>query len=761
MLKKIRKFFRKLPREYIVFWFFVIWAFITVSKVFSYTILNYDFYKNLANKQQIWKVEIPVTRWNIYSNNNTVLATSVNLNDIAIDPTMKWDKAKLIIFLKDLIYDELCNNKTKKYCYEWLLKFTKKLEIKNFQFDKKYIDSIIINRLKEKINNIKVTSVLLEKNLSIDTINKIKNLWLAWVYANNWNVYVNPEEVIWQDITAKKLSRYLNTPEPRIKFLIRKRIKRYIPILNKLSIDWYEKLKKYLSSEKDAIKRWILDSDNSIVNFIILNPYPQRYYPENTLASQVIWFVDSLWVWHYWLEWFFNKILKWNNWYIVAKKDIKWRTIDPISLNMWDTYWEWAKIYTTIDRNIQKKVEKLLEDWVKKYRAIKGTVVILNPKTWEVISMANYPEFNPNFPWDVYELEKVNYWKYPDPIKDLRWIKVFVIDSLKWTKYFYDWKEIKLREATQDELWNPAVVKYKFKNDFWPMVYQNDAISSLYEPGSIMKAFTVAIWLDSWEITKYSKYQDNMKVTIDDFTISNVSHKCEWYHTFWHALDFSCNVWMLKIAKKYWKALAYEYLNSFWFWHLTWISLEWEISKPIENYERWSKARLFTTSYWLWINVTPIQMAAWYSVLVNWWVYVKPHIVDKIVYWDWRILKYKTQIDHRVIKKSTSDEIKRMLVDSINNWVAKNWNVKGYTLGWKTWTAQIAKKWWYEKWAWATFASFVWFWPAEDPKFVVVVKLVRPKTSQYWWATSSHIFHNIASYLLQYYWIPKKKVVTD
>jgi len=758
---KIKKFLKKIPRTHIVFLFFIAWAFIIMSKVFSYTIINYDFYKSLADKQQIWKVEIPVTRWNIYSKNKTTFATSVNLNDLAIDPTMPWDKAKLIIYLRDLIYNELCEKSSKKYCYEWMLKFTKKLEIPDFEYDEKYIKDLIVKRLKEKLANTKVTSVLLEQNLDEDTQNKIKNLWLQWVYVKDWKVYVNPEEVIDRDLTAQKLSLYLNIPEPRIKYLIRKRVKRYIPIINKLSIDSYEKLKSYLKSEREALKRWILQEENSIVNFIILTPYPQRYYPERNLAAQVIWFVDNSWVGHYWLEGYFNKILKWNDGYIIAKKDIKWRTINPISLNIWDIYWEWAKIYTTIDRNIQKKVEKILEAWVKKYRANKGTVVVMNPKTWEIIAMANYPSYDPNSPWDVYELEKVSYWKYPNPLEDLKWVPLFVIDSKKWTEYFYDGKKIKLRKATDDEIWNPAIVKYKFKNNFWPAVYQNDAISSLYEPGSIMKAFTVAIWLDSWEITKYSKYEDKWKVTIDDFTISNVSKKCEWYHTFGHALNYSCNVWMLKIAKRYWKAIAYEYLNKFWFWTPTGITLQWEVYKPIENYEKWSMARLFTSSYWLWVSVTPLQMAVWYSSLINGWVYVKPHIVDKIVFWDWRTLKYKTEVSHRVIKESTSKEIVRMLVDSINNWVAKSWNVEGYTLWWKTGTAQIASKWGYEKWAWSTNASFAGFWPAEDPKFVIIVKLERPKVSQYWGATSSHIFHDIAQYLLEYYWIPKKKVVTE
>jgi len=99
-----------------------------------------------------------------------------------------------------------------------------------------------------------------------------------------------------------------------------------------------------------------------------------------------------------------------------------------------------------------------------------------------------------------------------------------------------------------------------------------------------------------------------------------------------------------------------------------------------------------------------------------------------------------------------------MLVDSVNNWVAHKWFVEWYSLAWKTWTSQIASKWWYEKWQASTHASYAWFWPAEDPKFVIIVKLDRPRTSIYGWLTSSEIFHNIAKFLLDYYKIPKKSV---
>jgi len=214
--------------------------------------------------------------------------------------------------------------------------------------------------------------------------------------------------------------------------------------------------------------------------------------------------------------------------------------------------------------------------------------------------MANYPSYDLNNYWDVYELEKVRYSKYPDPKIDLLGYPVFVEDFENGTKYYYDNKEIYLREASREELWDITLVKYKYKNDFWAQVYKNDAISALYEPGSIMKAITVAVWLDTWEINKHSMYMDKGELTIDKFTIKNVSDKCLWYNSFAHALNYSCNVWMIRIVQRAWKVLFHQYLNEFWFWELTKIDLHWEVFSKIKPWERWSQAQLLTSSYWLW-----------------------------------------------------------------------------------------------------------------------------------------------------------------
>ncbi len=755
---KFRIFVDSYPREYFVVAFFLCFCLIIILRVFSYTVLDYKFYNNLAIKQQTWERDLPVTRWTIYSSvwNWTVFWTSVDLNSLAIDPMVEGDKWKLSIFLRNIVYKQICYQKTDKFCYDNLLKFLRKLEIKDFKLDEKYIKELILEKLKKKLSKTKLTSVLLAKDLDDEKINNISKLLLWWIYLRENNLYINPEEVLNEELLSSSLSDILGIDKNEIKNKIRKRDLRYIPIINKLSISVSDEIEKYILNENQSIKQWILDVKDSIKWFIILTPNSSRLYPERDDASQIIWFLDSEWIGHYWIEWYFNDLLKWKNAQVQIRKDSLWREIGSMSYK-WDLLvWQWVDIYTTIDRNVQKQVEKILEYGVKKYRANKWTVVIMNPQNWEIIALANYPTFDLNNPWDVYELEKINYFKYPKPEIDLLWIPVFIEDNERWQKFYYDSKEIFLREANRNDLTNYALVKYKYKNDFGPWVYRNDAISSIYEPWSIMKAITVAIWIDSGEINRYDMYNDKWKVKIDEFTIKNDSRKCSWYHTFAHAFNYSCNVWMIKIVQKVWKVILYNYLKDFWFSDPTNITLEWEVFSEIKPHEKWSRAKLFTSSYWLWITVTPLQMAAAYSVLVNWWFYIKPRVIRTIRFWNGKRNEYKKEVVRRVIKKSTSKIISSMLVSSINNWVAWNWKVEWYNVWWKTGTSQIAYKWKYEKWEASTIWSFIWFWPIEDPKFVIVVKLERPRVSNYWWATSSFIFADIAKYLFDYYWIPKK-----
>lgn len=82
------------------------------------------------------------------------------------------------------------------------------------------------------------------------------------------------------------------------------------------------------------------------------------------------------------------------------KKDVQGRPLDPLSLgqDIDDSLIRGADVYLTIDRNVQRRVEEILADHTKRYRANTSSAVVMDPKTGKIIALANYPSFDANNP---------------------------------------------------------------------------------------------------------------------------------------------------------------------------------------------------------------------------------------------------------------------------------------------------------------------------------------------------------------------------
>ncbi len=757
-LLKMIHLFQKYPREYYVFGFFWFFMLLIILEMFSFTVVNHWYYKDLAVKQQTSTTKTPVSRGSIFSDNEKwkVLASSVDLNDLAIDPSLEWNKTKLANFLSDIVYNEICYLKSANECRKALNKFLWVLETTDFRMNEVYLKDKILSRVNERISRTKVTSVLLKDNLSVEQAFELEKLNISGIYLNGTNLFVNPEEIVDDVFVANRISLVTWDDEATVKHLIRKRTLRYLPIQTKLSISTSEYVKTKLEEERQAFARWFLKREDMMSQFIILSSNQHRYYPENDMASTILGFVDNSWEWRYGIEWYYNHILKWKVSETYAKKDIMGRLIEPLSLED-QTWLAWANITLTIDRNIQKAVEEIIDVDIFDYQANNISVVVMDPKTGNILAMASHPRFNPNSLGDAFELIKVTPEKYPNPRINLLWARVLAVDNLAGSEYIYDGKKLFLREISREEYTDPSLEKYVFANRQWGAVYKNDIIQDLYEVWSIFKPIVFAAGIDSWEINRYDMYKDEGFVKIDNFKISNVASQCLGYNTFQNAMNFSCNVWMIRIAQKIGASIFHKYIDSFWIGKKTGVTLEWEVFGKLDPYERWSRAQLFTTSFWLWINATMIQMAAAYSVLANGGIYYKPQIVKTIEFPDGKKIINKPEATHRVLKEETSRIMTEVLVEWVKAWVSKQWGVKWYSIAWKTGTAEIAYKWGYETGPASTMWFFAWYAPAEDPKFVMIVKIERPRSSIFGWETVARTFSRISAYLFNYYWIPPKE----
>lgn len=764
-INSLYRYIRSIDRITIVWWFGVFYVMFLLFSAFRYTVLDYSFYSARAKDQQTMILKNPASRGTIYSSDASfhgAIAVSTNLWNLAIDPTQTGSRDKLLTFLTDSIFDEFCRNTSE--CLENMSSYLRE--------DFSGRRDMTVTEMKEKIRlyiltkmDAPIESVEVAGLLSESSIQQIDTWQEESLYFVSNNLYMNPTKVKNKEELIARLALALGKTREELlpKFEIRK--KRHLEIIRKMSVNTRDIITKRIAAEKIALSSKQLLKQDSISDFLKIEDNLVRYYPEKTIGGQIVGFVDGEGKGKYGTEGYFDEVLRSEVPTQVVTKDSAGRPIwgyvskDMISLK------NGVDVSLTIDRNIQKQVSTLLAQAVTSYRANKGSVIVMNPKTGAIIAMANYPDFDPNNFTDVYEMERMSPLTYPNPTFDLFGINLYVIDTQSGSFFAnIDGKRINLRQATDSEIAISAISKYMYKNKFGAGVYTNDTITALYEPGSVFKAVTTAIGIDTNEIDPEDTYYDKWYVELDygwgKTTIKNVSHECTGRHTYLHALDWSCNVGMIDIIQKIGPSLFDKYIRDFGFWAKSNLTLDGESYSTISPYEKWSRTQFFTMSFGQGISATMLQMAAAYSVIANGWVYMQPYIIESVEYPDGKKVDSVPTPIRRVIKEDTAKKVAAMLVDGVRNGFAKKWGVLGYTVAGKTGTSQIPMKGSYENNILHsdlghTITSYGGFAPANNPKFVLIVSLNRPRTSVYSETTSSALFAKITEYLLEYYKVPK------
>jgi len=224
-------------------------------------------------------------------------------------------------------------------------------------------------------------------------------------------------------------------------------------------------------------------------------------------------------------------------------------------------------------------------------------------------------------------------------------------------------------------------------------------------------------------------------------------------HSFMNALVFSCNIWMVRIVQSVWKNNFYNYLWKLNFGELTNIELAWEDEWSLESVTTVSLARFLNNAFGQWLLATPIQIAAAYGSLVNGGFYVKPTILAGIR--DTETNRYypnKIEVLRQIFRPETAEKVKEWLFSVMekNPDYANNIKVEWYALWGKSWTSQISFKWKYKEWYGWTNGSFVWLITKDNPEYIVVVQVRRPRTSYRWAETAGKVFSDVAKFLIGY-----------
>jgi cell division protein FtsI/penicillin-binding protein 2 len=408
----------------------------------------------------------------------------------------------------------------------------------------------------------------------------------------------------------------------------------------------------------------------------------RRVYPNAELASHIVGFMgkdsEGNDIGQYGVEGFYFGDITGKEGYTYEEKDSRGNTIltseyEPVLPRS-------GKDFTlTIRPAIQNKVEKILKEGVERTGSKSGTVIIMDPKTGEIISMANYPTYNPN-----------EYWRVQDP-----WI------------------------------------------------FKNLAVSNVYEYGSVQKPITVALALESGTADENTicndatGYLDLYKATgyedLKGRRISTWNRLPNGKQNLAQVLTNSNNPCAAQIALGIDHSYYYSKLKEFGIGEFIGIGLQEETTSYLKPFKEWTRLDIITTSYGQAMAATPLQITSVMSVLANDGKRMRPYIISKISD-EKEDIHFQPQILSEPISKRTANMVAEMMTNVIEDGGINQREIqalKEYNIAGKTGTAQIARKdgAGYEERK--TNTTFVGFAPADNARMIMLVRLEEPKTSLY------------------------------
>jgi len=286
---------------------------------------------------------------------------------------------------------------------------------------------------------------------------------------------------------------------------------------------------------------------------------------------------------------------------------------------------------------------------------------------------------------------------------------------------------------------------YRFK----PERYLNPVISQPFEPGSIFKVIVMAAALDVKAVDINTRCEIcNGPVKIDKYFIKTWNDKYFPNSSMEDILVHSDNVGMVFISQKLGLEKFLDYYKKFGFTEPTGIDLQDEIVAVPKPDKSWTYVDLATASFGQGFVATGMQLLRAVAAIANGGQLVTPKVVAEVIAGG-KSIPVPTKITRQVISPETSKTVTQMMVAAAKDGEAKWANVKGYQIAGKTGTAQIAVG---GKYATSkTNASFIGFAPADKPRFVMLVTLQEPSTSQWASETAAPLWFSVAQDILNHF----------
>ena len=439
-----------------------------------------------------------------------------------------------------------------------------------------------------------------------------------------------------------------------------------------------ETIAKRVEKEKaDELRIWM--ADNNIDIGINIDEDTKRYYPYNSLASQVIGFCGSDNQGLDGIEAIYEEELQGEKGRITKVTDANGGEIEGEGENYIPAT-DGNDLVLSIDATIQGIAEKYLKEACIDNKCTDGgNIIVMNPKTGDILAMAGYPDYNLNEPYDT------------------------IIDELK-----PNWDNMSETEQIKE----------------MQKVWRNKAVADTYEPGSTFKLVTASAALEEG-ITTTDK--EGEFCCTGGITIAGVRISCWRYYnphgseSLRQALMNSCNPVFIGLGQEIGVSKYYDYLEKFGLLRRTGIDLPGEAGSIFLKEEKVGPVELATISFGQRFEITPIQMITAVSTIANKGVYVKPRIVKQIINSETgEVEDIPVEEGERVISEETAEGVLSMMESVVAEGTGKNAQVQGYSIGGKTGTSEDGVN------TGKYVTSFVGVAPVSDPEVVVLITLYNP-----------------------------------
>jgi cell division protein FtsI/penicillin-binding protein 2 len=287
-------------------------------------------------------------------------------------------------------------------------------------------------------------------------------------------------------------------------------------------------------------------------------------------------------------------------------------------------------------------------------------------------------------------------------------------------------------------------------------VYLNPAVQGVYEPGSVFKPITMAAAINEGKITPDTTYTDTGILKIGGYTVENAAEKSYGVCTMTKVLEKSINTGAVFAQRSIGPDVFTSYVEKFGFGKKTGVDLEGEVLGSINNLKKGSPEINFATiSFGQGISVTPIELVSALGALANQGKLMKPYIVDRIISADGNETTIQPVVREQVVSPETANKVTSMLVSTVKNGYDKI-KIKNYNIAGKTGTAQIANS---DARGYSEdfIHTFIGYAPAFDPKFIILLKIDKPKGTRFASDSLAPPFSSLAQYILNYYEIPPEE----